>query len=193
MKRETVYPEWVQQYRTTGKTVKKVGDHFYLYQHTSKRVPGKKNPVPVDTYIGVITPDGIVEGKKKKVSTDSSVIVKEYGFSYAMMKCCPDSWKKVAGDDYEAKLKKVIRSRSKNSYLENTAEMDKVQDQTGSIASSLQRHLKEKYSLTLDELQILDTIYIVEISGKKFISDISDEQQKLLDKLQIGIEANSDQ
>ena len=66
-------------------------------------------------------------------------------------------------------------------------------DQTGSIASSLQRHLKEKYSLTLDELQILDTIYIVEISGKKFISDINDEQQKLLDKLQIGIEANSDQ
>lgn len=66
MKRETVYPEWVQQYRTTGKTVKKVGDHFYLYQHTSKRVPGKKNPVPVDTYIGVITPDGIVEGKRKR-------------------------------------------------------------------------------------------------------------------------------
>ena len=99
----------------------------------------------------------------------------------------------MAGDNYEAKLRKVIRSRSKNSYLENTAEMDKVQDQTGSIASSLQRHLKEKYSLTLDELQILDTIYIVEISGKKFISDINDEQQKLLDKLQIGIEANSDQ
>lgn len=50
-----VYPDWVQQYRTKGKTVKKKGDKYYLYSRTSKRVPGKKYPQPVDTYIGIIT------------------------------------------------------------------------------------------------------------------------------------------
>ena len=61
------YPDWVQKFRTKGKTVKKVGDNYYLYKHTSKRVEGKKNPQPVDTYIGVITPDGVIESRKKKM------------------------------------------------------------------------------------------------------------------------------
>ena len=52
MKKETVYPEWVQQQRIKGTTVKKVGNTYYLYKRTSKRVPGKKYPQPVDTYIG---------------------------------------------------------------------------------------------------------------------------------------------
>lgn len=50
---------------------------------TSKRVAGKKYPQPVDTYIGVITPDGIVERKKQQLTT-TSIKVKEYGFSKAV-------------------------------------------------------------------------------------------------------------
>lgn len=43
---------------------------------------GKKNPVPVDTYIGKITPGGIERSGSKKVDVnDGDVIVKEYGFS----------------------------------------------------------------------------------------------------------------
>ena len=50
-KTEKTYPEWVQKYRTKGMTVKKKGDAYYLYKRTSKRVPGKKYPQPVDTYV----------------------------------------------------------------------------------------------------------------------------------------------
>ena len=57
-----VYPEWVQKYRTQGTTVKKVGDNYYLYKHSSKRVPGKKNPVPKDVYIG----KGLLRAVQKK-------------------------------------------------------------------------------------------------------------------------------
>ena len=64
---EKVYPEWVQMHRTKGTTVKKKGDAYYLYKRTSKRVPGKKYPQPVDTYIGIITPDGVVKTQKKKL------------------------------------------------------------------------------------------------------------------------------
>lgn len=79
---EKVYPDWVQKQKTTGTTVKKVGNNYYLYKHSSKRVPGKKNPVPVDTYIGKITPEGVKKSGSKKVAVnDAEVIVKEYGFS----------------------------------------------------------------------------------------------------------------
>lgn len=55
---EKKYPEWVQKHRVKGTTVKKKGDSYYLYKRTSRRVKGKKYPQPVDTYIGIITPEG---------------------------------------------------------------------------------------------------------------------------------------
>ena len=67
MENKTVYPEWVQNYRTKGTTVKKIGNSYYLYKRTSRRVPGKKYPQPVDTYIGVITPEGVVKSTRKKI------------------------------------------------------------------------------------------------------------------------------
>ena len=100
---KTVYPEWVQNYRTRGKTVKKVGNTYYLYKRTSKRVPGKKHPQPVDTYIGIITPEGVIESRKKKLAL-TDVEVKEYGFSQALWQLCPESWKKPLGDDWEEVL-----------------------------------------------------------------------------------------
>ena len=61
---EKKYPDWVQKYRITGTTVKKRGDSYYLYKRTSRRVKGKKYPQPVDTYIGVITPEGVIQSNK---------------------------------------------------------------------------------------------------------------------------------
>ena len=63
-----VYPDWVQQQKPSGTTVKKVGNNYYLYKHSSKRVPGKKNPVPVDTYIGKITPNGIEKSDSRRAT-----------------------------------------------------------------------------------------------------------------------------
>ena len=64
---EKKYPDWVQKYRIKGTTVKKKGDSYYLYKRTSRRVKGKKYPQPVDTYIGVITPEGVIQSNKRKV------------------------------------------------------------------------------------------------------------------------------
>ena len=60
------YPDWVKQFREKGTSVKKVGNSYYLYKHTSKRVPGKKYPQAMDTYIGIITPSGVIRKNKKK-------------------------------------------------------------------------------------------------------------------------------
>ena len=82
--KEKVYPEWVQVYRTRGNTVKKKGDSYYLYKRTSKRIPGKKYPQPVDTYIGVITPEGVVESDRKQIDV-TDISVREFGFSRVIL------------------------------------------------------------------------------------------------------------
>ena len=49
-----------------GNYREKKGDSYYLYKRTSRRVKGKKYPQPVDTYIGIITPEGVIQSNKKR-------------------------------------------------------------------------------------------------------------------------------
>ena len=121
---EKKYPDWVQKYRIKGTTVKKKGDSYYLYKRTSRRVKGKKYPQPVDTYIGVITPEGVIQSNKRKVSlTDAEVW--EYGFSKAVRELCPDDWKKPLGDDWQDVLSIILLKQSPTSYIRKTRVMKK--------------------------------------------------------------------
>lgn len=97
---EKKYPDWVQEQRVRGTTVKKKGDTYYLYKRTSRRVPGKKYPQPVDTYIGIITPEGVIKSEKKKYPL-VGYEVREYGFFKAVWQFCPEGWKKSLGNDWE--------------------------------------------------------------------------------------------
>lgn len=187
-----VYPDWVQKHRRKGTTVKRVGDNYYLYKHTSKRVPGKKNPVPVDSYIGRITPDGVEEKGYRKVDTNrTDVIVKEYGFSRAVEILCPPEWKKIQGDQWQQVLDYIICRQSPESYIRDVREVPDTLDphvQYGAQTSSLSRRLEKKYGTDLKDLQELLTIYLVRIGETRLISKISDEQNVLLKKLAIHLE-----
>lgn len=55
-----MFPEWVSRQKKPGCTVKKIGSGYYLYFATSKYDPEKRYPVSVQTYIGKITPDGVI-------------------------------------------------------------------------------------------------------------------------------------
>ena len=123
-KTEKVYPEWVQKYREKGTTIKKKGDSYYLYKRTSRRVPGKKYPQPVDTYVGIITPDGVVETQRKRVEL-TDIEVREYGYSNALWKLCPQGWKDSIGKEWEDVLKTLILRWSPQSYIgKNYTERD---------------------------------------------------------------------
>lgn len=190
MKNATVYPEWVQAQRIKGTTVKKVGNTYYLYKRTSKRVPGKKYPQPVDTYIGIITPDGIVEKKKTLLAT-TDVVVKEFGFSKAIQELCPIEWKEIMGVDWEDKLNVLITYWSSESYLtkEKTIKTaDELRFSISSQSGNLSRRIYHNCGVGVEQLKKLNNIYIVYIEKQKIISSISDEQQKLLDKVKVKLE-----
>lgn len=187
---EKVYPDWVQAHKVRGTTIKKVGKNYYLYKHTSKRVPGKKYPQPVDTYIGVITPEGVMQSKKKKLSL-IEVEVWEYGFSKALWLLCPENWKKPLGNDWEEVLSIIIWKYSPNSYLGKGKTIKNKEDSRYQIASqigSLSRKLYKEHGVVFSELELLKTIYLVYLEKETVVSKINEEQKSLLDKAGISLE-----
>lgn len=189
-----VYPDWVQRYRTKGTSVRKVGNNYYLYQHSSKRVEGKKNPVPKDTYIGRITPEGVIKGNRRKISTDDSeVIVKEFGFSRTLEIICPMDWKNPLGLEWQRVLDKIILSESAESYISDERLIADELDphvQFGAQKGMLMKRIANAYGISLKDLRILKTIYRVVIDKRAVISKITDEQRALLDRLDVVLEAN---
>lgn len=186
---EKIYPEWVQEHKVKGTAIKKVGTNYYLYKHTSKRVPGKKYPQPVDTYIGVITPEGVMKSGKKKLSL-TGVEVKEFGFSRALWLLCPESWKKPLGDDWEDILSIIIKKWSPETYLikERTIKsQEEFHYQMGAQMGSLSRRLYKERGIDKSELENLKTIYLVYLEKDIVVSTISEEQKRLIEKLRVDI------
>jgi hypothetical protein len=190
MKGKKVYPEWVQKYRTRGTTVKKQGDTYYLYKRTSRRVPGKKYPQPVDTYLGVITPEGVVYSEKKKVSLSDAEVF-EYGFSKALWDLCPQSWKKPLGDDWEDILKIIISKKSPESYLvkgQILRNEDEIHCQFPAQMTSLARRLKGEAGIEMDDLEKLKTVYMIHIDKTDILSKLSEEHMEIAARLGISLE-----
>ena len=185
---EKKYPDWVQEKRTRGTTVKKKGDTYYLYKRTSKRVPGKKYPQPIDTNIGIINPEGVIKSEKKKVSMEG-IEVREYGFSKTIWQLCPEGWKKPLGNDWEDVLSIILWKWSPETYLSKERRPKTEQDfhyQFNAQAASLSRRIYKEHGVDLKELQILKSIYLLYFEKEKVISKISPEQERLLEK--IGLE-----
>jgi len=184
------YPEWVQKHRVRGTTIKKKGNSYYLYKRTSKRVPGKKYPQAVDTYIGLITPEGVVYSDKKKV-TLSNIEVREYGFTKAIQALCPEGWKKPIGEDWNDVLSIIILKWSPESFLKDTPTLKTENDfhyQFAVQAASLSRRIYKEHGIDLKELEILKTIYLVRIEKNSAISVISPAQQEIIDRLGMSME-----
>lgn len=182
----SVYPDWINQFRKKGTCVKKVGNQYYLYSHTSKRVPGKKWPQSVDKFLGVITKEGVIYSSKRNVSL-SDIEVFEYGFSYTLLSLCPQRWKSDK-KDWKDILYKLIMNESTCSYLQMESWNKDVHC---SNLSFQKKKLETELKFELTELEALKGIYLICFKdGREVISKIHDDQQKILDKH--GIVLSSD-
>lgn len=187
---EKVYPDWVQAHRTKGTTVKKKGNAYYLYKRTSKRVPGKKYPQPVDTYIGIITPDGVVETQKKKLVL-SDIEVWEYGYSKALWELCPQGWKNPLGDEWEDVLTALILKWSPQTYLgqgHDARDPGTFHCSFSAQGGMLSRRIFKERGIDPKDLEVLRNIYLVRIGKEEAVSHISDEQQTLLDRIGVKLD-----
>ena len=185
---EKVYPDWVQKYREKGTTIKKKGGAYYLYKRTSRRVPGKKYPQPVDTYVGIITPDGVIQTQRKRVEL-TDIEVREYGYSNTLWQLCPQEWKDALGNEWEDVLKTLILKWSPQSYLGKDYIIHDSKEfhcSFGAQAGMLSRRIYKEYKVDLKELDILKNVYIVYIGKEEAVSRLDTAQKDLLEKL--GVE-----
>ena len=79
--RKTEYPEFIRKLRPKGTCLKKAGDIYNVYQVTSKRMPGRKYPMPQTApLLGYIDEQGFHE-KKKQVFDVQDLTSYEYGYT----------------------------------------------------------------------------------------------------------------
>ncbi len=67
-------PNWVLKHKKPGTTIKKIGNNYYLYYATSSRLPDKKYPVSVQSYIGKITEQGVINDKVSITIKDTEAL-----------------------------------------------------------------------------------------------------------------------
>jgi hypothetical protein len=184
-----IYPEWVKKHRIKGTAVKYSNGQYRLYKVHSKRVDGKSYPVVVhDEYLGIITENGVIPPKTKQVDV-SNIEVKEFGESNVIYQLCLSVLEKLK-KKYKLMAETIyirviqIAFSLTNSYLED------FEDPTFDVLDyRIDDVINQLYKIIdFDYITDLNTIYIVKLGGKWYLSNITEKQQKLLDQLKIVLE-----
>lgn len=183
------YPDWVNAYKEKGTSIKKVGNSYYLYRTTSRRVPGKKYPQPVQSFIGTITKEGLVCSKVRKISTET-VAVYEYGFSYAMKCLLPEKFRKDFQDNgkADAVFLNIIYQFSPTSYLLRDKELQTCEELHVSLGVQIKK-FERLLGIELRKLLPLCGVYLVETKECDMISKIAPEMERLFSELGVDIHA----
>jgi hypothetical protein len=183
------YPDWVNAFKEKGTSVKKVGNEYYLYRTTSRRVPGKKYPQPIQEYIGAITKEGVVRTNVRKISTDR-VRVYEYGMSYALQSLLPDAFLVNAHDAQTLRFAflHIVRRVSPRSYLLRDVELPALSDLHISLSVQLRRY-ERLTGVTIKDLRPLAGLYLVETKECDMLSEITPEMSAIFTKLGVRIDA----
>lgn len=193
------YPDYVKKYRPKGTVVKKVGNTYYAYYATSKRVPDKNYPVQVIKGLaGKIDMYGFHEQTRMVLET-KEVIVRECGFTnYLLMfeeEYITHFRHKLADGKYPSvkKRKDIYRSLiiylSGNSYLNDEQECiyttEEMSEKFGLGIPWQLTSISKIVEMPLAELEPLKYICSVEIDGKHFESKLTEVQKKALERLGI--------
>jgi hypothetical protein len=183
------YPDWVNAFKEKGTSVKKVGNEYYLYRSTSKRVPGKKYPQPVETYIGAITKEGVVRTSVRKLSTDR-VRVFEYGMSYALQSLLPEAFLINSHDKETLRFAflHIVRRVSPRSYLLRGTELPALGDLHVNLNVQHKRY-ERLTGISIEDLRPLSEMYLVETRECDMLSEATGEMREIFARLGVGIDA----
>lgn len=182
------YPDWVNAFKEKGTSVKKVGNEYYLYRSTSKRVPGKKYPQPVQKYIGTITREGVKKTQVRKISTDT-VKVYEYGMSFVLQSLLPEKFLINSHDRQTLRFAflHIVKHVSPRSYLLKDVHLPSLSDLHINLNVQIKRY--ERLSgIVIEDLRPLSQLYLVETKECDMLSEVTSEMNELLTRL--GVEIN---
>lgn len=183
------YPDWVNAFKEKGTSVKKVGNEYYLYRSTSKRVPGKKYPQPVQEYIGIITKEGILRTRVRKISTDR-VRVYEYGMSYALQSLLPETFLINSHDRETLRFAflHIVKHVSPKSYLLRDTEPPTLSKLHINLNVQIKRY-ERLTGISIEELRPLSELYLVETKECDMLSEITPKMNEIFTRLGVKVDA----
>ena len=183
------YPDWVNAFKEKGTSVKKVGNAYYLYRSTSKRVPGKKYPQPVQEYIGVITREGVMKTQVRKIST-ARVRVYEYGMSFALQALLPEAFLLNSSDRKTLRFAflHIVKHVSPQSYLLRDTDLPSLADLQINLSAQLKRY-ERLTGIAIEELRPLAELYLVETKQCNMLSEVTPEMSEILARLGVELDA----
>lgn len=183
-----VVPQWAMKWKRKGTVFRKAaGERILLYSNRSVRVPGKKNPRSIQEYIGVVTPEGVLEDFT--INTDSSGIrVWEYGFTKAVYTLVSEKFMNELGGGERARrvLGCIITSSSPNSYLLRDCG-DWCDGIEGTCLSYQSRKLFTLMGVPQEELELLKQVHVIEIGGRSVVGDIGFRQEEISKRLGVDL------
>jgi hypothetical protein len=183
------YPDWVNAYKEKGTSIKKVGANYYLYRSTSKRVPGKKYPQPIQEYIGTITKEGVVRTQVRKISTDR-VRVFEFGLSYALESLLPTSFFINTHDKETMRFTflHIVKYISPKSYLLRGIDLPTLEELQIDLNAQINRY-EQLTGIKIEDLQPLSDLYLVEVAKCDMLSEITLKMREIFTSLRINTDA----
>lgn len=182
------YPDWVNAFKEKGTSVKKVGNEYYLYRSTSKRVPGKKYPQPVQEYIGAITREGVIKTHVRKISTDR-VRIYEYGMSFALQSLLPEAFliNSHDRDTLRFAFLHIVKHVSPKSYLLRNTDLPSLSDLHISLNAQLKRY-ERLTGISIEDLRPLSELYLVETKECDMLSEVTSEMSELLTRIGVKLD-----
>jgi len=182
-----MYPDYVLKYKKPGFKIIKRNEQFYLYKTTSKRIKGFKNPQAVNVYIGIIKEEGLIKAKTRV----KNIFVYEYGLCSYLLNVGNDIFggyankviiKAILITIYGIKITKYHFMSSYLSIIFTDFKFDHVMDVDRELASKLARYIN------YDEYNKLLEVKLVLINNKRYISNLNEENIKILRKYNISEE-----
>lgn len=182
------YPDWVNAFKEKGTSIKKVGNEYYLYRATSKRVPGKKYPQPVQDYIGTITKEGVIKTHVRKISTDR-VKVYEYGLSFVLQALLPEAFLINSHDRKTLRFAflHIVKHVSPRSYLLRDVDLPSLADLHINLSVQYKRY-ERLTGILIEDLQPLAQLYLIETKECDMLSEVTSQMSEILERL--GVKMN---
>lgn len=187
-----IRPDYVARFEDAEHQASYIKGHWYLYE----KMPNGKS----HKYIGRINEDGVCLGKHRSVHQKEeippapiilnplSTVVREYGFSKAVLALCPESWKAQAGKRWRDILIEIIIEQSPHSYLNSERNPSKLRVHIG----NQRRFLQNQMGLQIKELwDILGNIYWVQDGDHNGFSFLNSEQAAFCQEHLIHLEVLS--
>ncbi|MDO9580005.1 MAG: hypothetical protein Q7J06_05490 [Bacteroidales bacterium] len=183
------YPDWVNAFKEKGTSIKRVGNEYYLYRSTSKRVLGKKYPQPVQEYIGIITRGGVIKTYVRKISTDR-VKVYEYGMSFVLQSLLPEAFLINSHDKETLRFAflHIVKHVSPKSYLLKNMDLPSLSDLHINLNVQLKRY-ERLTGISIEDLRPLSELYLIETKECDMLSEVTPEMSKILARLGVKIDA----